>query len=359
MSKRGIGRSRSTKNLAQRIDLNYFKRPYPIPRWRRDITFALLGIAAVWLTWILLAGKQAVFSAGALSPGHASLISNCAACHTTQSAFGRKATDAGCLACHNGPIHHVEQSFTPPCADCHVEHSGSLLSNVRSRACTQCHARLKGNVSSFQTHREFAALTTLDPSTIRMNHQVHTADNLRGPRGSVHLTCADCHARERGQMRPVEYAKHCASCHPLNMNPSIPETAPHAKPQVVADFVAKHSQGPRTPLSWKVCDQCHAMTTAPSSPIPEITPVRIPTRWFQHATFDHDAHQMAACTDCHARALTSTVSADILLPGIDTCRKCHGSSRNAAASNCSECHVYHDWTKQKKINSKLRVPKVP
>ena len=29
------GRTRTTKKLAQRIDLNYFKRAYPIPRWRR------------------------------------------------------------------------------------------------------------------------------------------------------------------------------------------------------------------------------------------------------------------------------------------------------------------------------------
>jgi len=361
MSTQGPRRSRTTKKLAQRIDLNYFKRLYPIPRWRGYLTFALLGIAALWLGWDVLAGKQRAFSAGPLTPGHASLTSNCAACHVTRSAFGgQKVTDAACLACHNGPIHHVEQSFTPPCAECHVDHQGSVrLSSVRSEACTQCHAKLKTNISSFQTHPEFAAVKALDPGAIRMNHQVHTAENLRGPRGSVHLTCSDCHTREQGQMLRIDFAKHCASCHPLIMDTSIPEPVPHEKPQVVADFVAKHSRSPDSPLSWRICDQCHAMTIATSSTVPEIAPARIPARWFQHAAFDHDAHQMVVCTECHGRALTSTVSADVLLPGVETCRKCHRSGSNAAASNCSECHAYHDWTKQKKMDSSIRMSKVP
>jgi hypothetical protein len=371
------GRSRSTKKLAQRIDLNYFKRVYPIPRWQRNLSLGFLGIAALWLGWDALAGKQRAFSAGPLAHSHTLLTNNCAACHVNRASVGRKVTDAACLACHDGPIHNAEQISTPACADCHAEHKGSArLASVRSEACAGCHADLKTktgrttfatNVGSFESaHPEFAALRNRDPGTIRMSHQVHMAENLRGPRGAVHLTCSDCHARDQGQMLRIDYAKHCAACHPLIIDPRIPEPVPHDKPRVVADFVAQyalqHPQSPRpAQLAWKTCDQCHTMTlTNPAAlanpaALPEIAPSQIPARWFRHALFDHDVHQMLVCTECHARALTSTVSSDVLIPGIDTCRKCHQGSADAADSNCSECHNYHDWTKAKKVDGKLTI----
>jgi hypothetical protein len=389
------GRSRTTKKLAQRIDLNYFNRLYPIPRWRRILTVAVLATAALWLGWDALAGKQRVYSAGPLAHSHALLTGNCRACHATPTWFGRKITDAACIACHDGPAHHAEQTFTPACAACHVEHQNSFrLARVRSEACAECHADLKtkigrttfaAKIATFEDHPEFAALLQGAPSSIRMNHQVHLAENLRGPRGAVHLTCSDCHAREQGQMLRVDYANRCASCHPLMFDPRIPEPAPHGQPQIVVDFalnkltqyIAAHpeelraSDGSRPPagnaaewlarrvagaeqLLWrKTCEQCHTLTFAPSSALPEVAPAQIPARWFRHALFDHDAHQMLTCTACHTRALTSVVSTDVLIPGIDTCRKCHRSGAEAAESNCSECHSYHDWTKEKKVDGKF------
>ena len=43
------GRTRTTKKLAQRINLNYFKTLHGIPRWRRILSgvFTLAGLA--WL----------------------------------------------------------------------------------------------------------------------------------------------------------------------------------------------------------------------------------------------------------------------------------------------------------------------
>jgi hypothetical protein len=331
------GRSRSTKKLAQRIDLNYFKRLYPISRWRRNLTFAVLGIAALGLGWVGLTGSQRVFSAGPLDHSH--VLLNCAACHVAQSAFARKVTDTACLACHDGPIHHVEQTFTPACAECHVEHQGSTrMASIRAQTCTQCHAALKTKITGFtQGHPEFAALASRDPGGIRFNHQVHAADNLRGPRGAVHLACSDCHTREHSQMLPIEYKKHCAGCHPL-MVPGIGGPAPHDTPDVVASFLAGRT--PMTAGMWqKACEQCHTLSFGSASAVPAVAAAQLPARWFRHASFDHDAHQKLTCTECHSRALTSAVSADVLLPGIESCRKCHQSS------TCAECHVYHDWTK--------------
>ena len=64
------GRTRTTKKLAQRIDLNYFKRAYPIPRWKRILSIAAVGLGVAWLGWAGLTGKQSAFNAGPLAQGH-------------------------------------------------------------------------------------------------------------------------------------------------------------------------------------------------------------------------------------------------------------------------------------------------
>jgi predicted CXXCH cytochrome family protein len=75
--------------------------------------------------------------------------------------------------------------------------------------------------------------------------------------------------------------------------------------------------------------------------LPEYLPANIPARWLAHAAFDHKSHQMLACSECHAAA-TSTRAADVLLPGIDSCRKCHDGRAGKARADCAECHTYHD-----------------
>jgi len=52
----------------------------------------------------------------------------------------------------------------------------------------------------------------------------------------------------------------------------------------------------------------------------------------KHAFFDHTAHQMLICAECHTRATTSQKSSDVMIPGIDTCRKCHHSGTDSAES---------------------------
>jgi transcription elongation factor Elf1 len=74
------------------------------------------------------------------------------------------------------------------------------------------------------------------------------------------------------------------------------------------------------------------------------------------AKFDHDAHRGFTCVSCHAKALTSTESSDILLPGIATCKTCHAPGPAHADSRCSECHTYHDWSKRKEVAPKFTVP---
>lgn len=369
------GRTRTTKKLAQRIDLNYFKRAYPIPRWKRILSIAAAGLGVAWLGWGGLTGKQSAFNAGPLARGHTILTNNCSSCHVPAGSFGTRVTETACLACHDAPMHQAKQTFTPACTSCHVEHQGAFrLAATGDASCTQCHSDLKttvgktqfaASISSFNSgHPEFAAVRpghAPDPGTVKLSHQVHLKSDLKGPDGPVQLQCVDCHQAPHmpnAPMAPVTYAQHCASCHPLVFDTRFSEPAPHQETKVVHDFVVRNqgnlaqSVEQAEQLLWqKTCKECHVLTYPAPDTRPEILKSAIPVRWMTHAKFDHQAHQLVSCTECHAQAKISNNTADVLLPGIAACKKCHRGGRTAADSRCSECHDYHDWTKAKPASS--------
>jgi hypothetical protein len=104
------------------------------------------------------------------------------------------------------------------------------------------------------------------------------------------------------------------------------------------------------------CCYCHQEKTAPGARpggLPEYLPAAIPGRWLAHAVFNHQSHQMLACTECHSAA-GSTHSADVLLPRIDTCRKCHGGDGRARA-DCVECHTYHSHAGRAAFRGRLTI----
>lgn len=99
----------------------------------------------------------------------------------------------------------------------------------------------------------------------------------------------------------------------------------------------------------------------------------IPSRWQSHSVFSHKGHQMLNCAECHGLAsqddnasraelpqpsvFHSRATGDVLLPGINLCRKCHsdapaiatgglGSRTFGARSGCVECHDYHSHGQQ-------------
>jgi hypothetical protein len=414
------GRTRSTKKLAQRINLNYFKTLRGIPRWRRILSgvFVILGLA--WLGWYALAGSPKPYNAGPLAHAHALLGEKCGLCHVSkasyEASYRQNATDQACLACHDGPIHHADQTFTPSCSSCHVEHQGAFrLASTSDAACTQCHADLKtthgasklaSNIRGFDgSHPEFAALRpgVMDPGTIKFNHRVHLKEDLRGANGPVQLKCADCHRPdqvERAYMQPVNYDKHCAACHTLQFDRRFGESAPHKDPKVVYDFVfAKLTQyiaghpaeiplvdepdkrlptrPPQAParnaaewveqrmtdaqlLLWrKSCKECHSLSY-PGGPstLPVVAKSAITARWLPHANFDHEAHQMVQCSSCHAKANDSRETSDVQIPGIQTCQQCHRAGPDAAEARCFECHAYHDWSKEKPVDGKYTVKQI-
>ena len=113
-------------------------------------------------------------------------------------------------------------------------------------------------------------------------------------------------------------------------------------------------------MLWrKACKECHSLSY-PGGPesLPVVAKAAITTRWLQHASFDHQAHQMLACASCHTRVNNSKETSDVLIPGIQVCRECHRNGANAAEARCFECHVYHDWNKEKHVNAGYTVPQV-
>ncbi len=143
-------RTRTTKKLAQRIDLDYFKRSSPPRRWRFLLSVAAPALAILWIAWYGVRSDRRVYSAGNLSTAHAVLAKQCSACHLSNLGFyDAKVIDLKCLTCHDGPLHHATQVFTPACASCHADHRGAIRLAATSDAnCTQCHADLATRESS-------------------------------------------------------------------------------------------------------------------------------------------------------------------------------------------------------------------
>jgi hypothetical protein len=423
--------------------MNYFKRPHRFRSWRFWLSVSVPLLAALWLLWHGLTGNQRVYSGGEMSPAHAVLAAKCDACHFEMAGFfSAKASDRACLACHDGPIHHANQTFTPKCSSCHQEHRGhARLAATPDAACAQCHADLRttGPATKFTRdienfgpgHPEFAAVRpgSIDPGTIKLNHAVHLKRNLAGPDGPVELDCDDCHRPStstdpwrfgsapaavaavsqksdlpamvlaRAYMAPATYAKNCIACHGLQFDKRFAESVPHDMPAVVHAFlvqkfqqyIASHPAELRvtgldrdlpqkpspvpvrvlTPQQWvaervgeseqllwgKTCKQCHALSYSAGNELPTVAKSDITARWMPHANFNHDRHQMVKCTQCHA-ALTSQETADVLLPGIATCEKCHHTGKDSAESRCFECHTYHDWTKAKEVKGTITLSRL-
>jgi hypothetical protein len=202
-------------------------------------------------------------------------------------------------------------------------------------------------------------------------------------------------------MMPITYENQCRACHPLRFgSPNSPSEVRHGltpsevqselRRFYVSDAVKDdpellHRFVPKRPLPGKPADEriervgqavtqkvlsglkmlfgsgtngcikCHVPS---KSPVPlvhpgeiadlAIEPVKVPRVWFEKARFDHSAHRAVKCQECHEQANASKVNADVLVPGIETCLKCHGpvrtengQARGGAGSNCTECHRYH------------------
>jgi hypothetical protein len=110
------------------------------------------------------------------------------------------------------------------------------------------------------------------------------------------------------------------------------------------------------------CRRCHEEKAGPagrSDGLPDFVKPDIPMRWFNHSVFNHEAHRMLTCTECHPgnpawKSEDSKAKLDMLLPKLADCRRCHGNAPGARA-DCAECHTYHPRSVARDWRGKLSV----
>lgn len=313
--------------------------------------------------------------------------------------------DTRCAHCHrdhNGAdkLVDAQQSL---CSDCHEDlraRSNNATKLVDAADFGTSHPPLKVNLPGWNAEGRFTpARVELKPglreaSGLKFPHALHLdKGGLRGPDGLRALACGSCHVAEPGggRMLPVDFETMCQSCHRLDFDVLAPDRqVPHAKiPEILAmldeyyagralaggyedaraPMFVQQRRRPGQPLTpaqtiearaWagnraseigeslftgRACNVCHTVTRQEGSAqdLWKVDPVRVAGSWFAKALFPHSGHSTMDCVECHA-ADTSKSSTDLLIPGIDNCRQCHGgeAATKRVESTCITCHRYHD-----------------
>jgi hypothetical protein len=301
----------------------------------------------------------------------------------------------GCHHEHRG-AHGVINQAQALCTDCHLDLKR-----------TAANAELRDVGDFGERHPEFrvtvvadAAAKTrarvdlgsearpVDHPNLKFSHKGHL-DPIAWPRQMRKLACPSCHVTEPGGglMQPIAFTRHCAECHDssLKFEASAPDRAvPHGNAALaqrsIKDFYARVAleggvgdlsapavvrRRPGTPLAeperlealaWaeqraaaarsfvfddlRGCGTCHDVDRG--GPEFKIAPVLLQTQFLPKAQFNHGKHTTVSCEGCHA-ARASIASSDVLIPGIATCRNCHGGESAGAKvrSTCISCHDFH------------------
>jgi predicted CXXCH cytochrome family protein len=373
-------RIRTAKKLAQRVDMNYFKQAHGLRRWRFFLAIAAVVVAAIWVLSFVPLHTHHAYSPGVVAEVHTIFAEKCELCHLPEGkgvSARMLVSDKACLSCHDGP-RHGKESPVGTCTGCHLEHRGikAQLVAVSENNCVSCHKTMEPAVMRFNTnHPEFPELKNPDPGTINLNHKVHMG-------AKVGATCDTCHhpsdappCKPKGSvcgrpsstyafMAPLKYADNCASCHDsTSFNTTFGDAAPHDTPENIDAWFAKTHGGEAAKIAnaeqqlWKnSCTVCHIDIDFSGGKFPKIQAAQITTRWYKKANFSHDAHRSLDCLDCHNGIPTSEKTADVNLPGLKVCENCHKPEH--AESRCFECHVYHEWPREKTIEGKVKLNQV-
>ena len=334
-------------------------------------------------------------------PFHPVADENCQECHhdagqhlpVTQAGIEDPATRR-CESCHleHGGAEELVMSSQDFCAECHND-TGQFTGqpSVAGPATdfTREHPEFRFTLVQLsrdgvrQVRLPLSEAANAQTSNLRFAHDEHLlAEGIDSPAGTVVMDCDDCHRSEdeSALMAPIAFDAHCRSCHQLAFDLSAPNrSVPHGDPQaaldVLVDFYAQlalrggsdeveittlESASPAAALDWarkeslrvatdlfedRACAQCHEVerTTTPAGIGWSIPQVHLNRSWLPASHFSHDSHEIAECLDCHA-AKDSSASADVLMPGIETCRECHGgeSASDTLSSSCVDCHQFHN-----------------
>ena len=315
--------------------------------------------------------------------------------------FGKEGPEA-CTTCHNehegeGRMQPTAQQF---CSDCHATLASRLTETKLGNAGDfgtshpQLQAAVFTTMGSDATKRISLAGRPKEASGLKFNHDEHLSTRGGVAKMAISLgqyraplECKDCHtpAPNGVGFEPIVMEDDCESCHSLVYDKvgSTFRTLRHGDvAQMRADLMAMDrvpraaittgrrrpgsvgdASGPRYPNFGPpvrnytsiaralgadgVCGECHYPSATAQGP--GVMPVNLQTRYLTNGRFEHEDHEQEKCASCH-KAATSGSASDLLLPGIATCRECHGGERDAKAdvpSGCAMCHSYHlpgGWT---------------
>ncbi len=290
------------------------------------------------------------------------------------------------------------------CSECHSDlrqetANATTLGDVEDFG--DAHPQFSVNLPQWDANGAFAPVRTSlatprieEQSGLKFPHDAHLdPKGINAPDGKKVLSCASCHQPDAGgaAMKPIDFEPMCQECHRLDFDIREPQRqVPHGKIAEIQfmldEFYARRAleggygdaaappqvQQRRRPgqalsrqeqaeaLAWareksrkvgedlftgRACTVCHTVALRPDAENPwYVAPVRVNGIWYAKAAFTHAKHEAnMKCGDCHAAA-DSKASSDLLIPGIDNCRQCHGGegARDKVASTCIACHGYHD-----------------
>jgi hypothetical protein len=308
----------SAKQRSLRVPLDHYEQASPLVRAKWRLSALAGAITAAYLAWLLFGSRaaQQQASPGQLVAAHATWNDDCLACHqnfkplrsdallswvsssSTREAH-RESLDAGCVKCHNTPVHHAaaKPDEVPSCAACHRDHNGLTADIVRpaDARCLDCHRQIDqhrdgssrlspatANLTGFAftqarsasegprdndaPHPDFRSLSN-DPGNTKFNHWLHLQPGVAvtdakhkvkladlderwksqfapyvNADGLLQLDCAACHQSDRDgkYMRPIAFEEHCRACHRLEMiaKDAAPQEVPHGiSAQRLSDFV--------------------------------------------------------------------------------------------------------------------------
>jgi predicted CXXCH cytochrome family protein len=319
----------------------------------------------------------------------------CATCHREHNepaSFLVNSGDGLCVGCHADSKHDFGKLEVAPVTGFSAGHHPAFKAHLLKPQAVLGSTSVEWGV-------EITALDTArEQSNLKFSHVQHMdRERVLRTSDSQGLACADCHRLEPDgeHFAPVTMETRCASCHELTFDPAAPDRQlPHGKPREVVltlqDYFTRKFSDPdagrrgrerrRLPghaeeeqtctgapfdcamrsanaeienqFSRRGCVGCHVVIDTQSQDVFDrfqVAPIRLVRDYFPSGRFDHRSHQIqgkltgdAACLSCH-EAKASQDSADLLLPPMQQCEKCHGDrpAVERIAVQCVSCHSYH------------------
>ena len=327
-------------------------------------------------------------------PMHAVVSLDCACCHNDRGVMQASAQ-------RGKQIPPTQFHLNPKVVNLVTRQSVVLQLPRPPDGYTAAFASFSDGHPAFQLERE----NVHESDVLRFNHQRHL-DGRAIPltKAGGKLDCNYCHKPEpNGQyMQRVSFAANCQECHSLQFDVKNPDfQLPHGDAQLVRTFLrtlpaqygelarrkrgmtndarindftaqqirqlltqfptaeelertvfftkdpykASQQSDAATRAQYIGCAFCHEVKQAAgvSYPTAEVTRPVIVDRWMPHARFNHAKHQtVSSCRECHAAAVSSHLTSDVLMPTKESCARCHSPTGQAAkTSECTTCHAYH------------------